>query len=277
MIKTVKIGNCTYALVSKEITLNRNRTTGDTVTLSYEVPEESALESVPALGSSTSVMSGVYLDKATITPGTAGMATVKLEYGNAVESSSGGGGDDGGDEEQGGTEPSEGNIVEQTLEGSVSDEPILTHPKLENLGDDQIEYLKAIQDGARMWEKVTVLNKDGSIKTNKAGFPMKKSLRSLVSDISGDEKDIGRLLLKGVQSYRCPGATWREKRNASSSEVNISGLGKIAAPSGAPTPSGRNWLMIGKSLSKNSDGRSWTIETTYELSGPNGWEKSLYQ
>ncbi len=274
MITSVKIGNCSYALTAKEIVFNRNRETGDSVTLSYEVPEESAMNSLPELGSSTVILSGVVLDKITVTPGTAGMTTVKLEYNSPDYSSSDDDDDDDGDDES--TETEEGSIVEQSLEGSVSDEPILTHPNFTSLSTDKLEYLKAIMDGARMWEKVTVLNTDGSEKKNKAGRSFQRTLSSLVSDLSDDEKSVGKLLLKGVQSYRCPGATWREKRYASSGDVNIDGLGKISSPSGAPTPSGRNWMMIGKNVSKNSDGNSWTIETTYELSGPNGWEEALY-
>lgn len=263
-MSTIHIGNCSYALTKQEIVFNRNQDTGHSLTMSYETPEESVMATLPRLGSSTRILSGVILDKITVTYGEAGISKVKLDYAKDIK-----------DEEEDGEGDNEGTLVEQSLEGSVSDEPILTHPNCEGLGDDKLEYFKAIQDGARLWEKVTELNEDGSIKLYK-GQPKQKTLRELTLGLGEKEKAIGRLLLQGVQSYRCPGATWREKRIAKSSEVNLGGLGSISTPKGAPSAKGRDWLMIGKSLSKNPDGRTWTIETIYEMSGPKGWDKSLY-
>lgn len=269
----ITIGNCEYTLTGKEININADRETGNSASISYEVDEDSAMQTLPALGSGTSLLRGVNLDKISITPGIAGIAVVKLSYATPEledpDDDDGGDGGDGGDED-------EGTIVEQSLEGSVSDEPLLTHPKCAGIPDDELEYLKAVQDGARKWEKVAELEKDGKTKLDKNGQPIQKTLQELLAGASENSKVVLKMILRGIVSYRSPGATWREKRIAKSGEINITGLGTIASPAGAPSPTGRNWLLVGKTLSKNSDGKSWTIESIYELSGPNGWDKTLY-
>lgn len=271
MKNTISHGNCDYVVTGKEYVYNRNQDTGNTLSITYEVPEEQSQRGLPALGGGTALMRGVVLDRISVTPSTAGMAVVRLEYAKAATDEDEEDEDDDDDDDD-----DEGKIVEQTLEGSVSDEPLLSHPKCTGISDAQFEYLKAVQDGARLWEKVTELNEDGSPKLDKNGSPVKKTLKQLIKDLGDNGKVVYGFIKKGIQSYRSPGATWREKRLAKSGEVSIDGLGKIGSPSGAPTPAGRNWLMIGKTLSKNSDGKTWSIETVYELSGPNGWDKTLY-
>ena len=127
-------------------------------------------------------------------------------------------------------------------------------------------------------ELINELNEDGSPKKDKDGQPVMKPLKQLLKNLSDNGKEVLKMLLQGIHSYRSPGATFREARMVRSSAVNLSGLGKIATPADAPTPSGRNWLLVGKSFSRTSSGKKnrWRVETIYELSGASGWNKKLY-
>ncbi len=273
-------GNTARVETEREYVFNYDSKTGNSLTITYEVPEAKALASLPVMGSGTSLMSGVILRKATVKPGEGGIASIKLEYGKPddeeVEE------DDTGDTDPGDSEfpeDDEEDVVEQSLDGSVNDEPLLSHPKAQSgINDAQREYLKAVQDGTRLWELVNELNEDGSPKKDKDGQPVMKPLKQLLKNLSDNGKEVLKMLLQGIHSYRSPGATFREARMVRSSAVNLSGLGKIATPADAPTPSGRNWLLVGKSFSRTSSGKKnrWRVETIYELSGASGWNKKLY-
>lgn len=262
----------------KEYVFNYDSDTGNTLTISYETPEEEALSTLPPLGSGTSMMRGIILKKATVKPGEGGQASVRLEYGKPdddedEEEDDGGSGNEGDDEE-------EGEVVEQSLDGSVNDEPLLSHPKAQSgINDAHREYLKAVQDGTRIWEFVNELEEDGSPKRDKDGQPVMKPLKQLLKGLSSNGQEVLKMLQQGIHSYRSPGATYREARLVTAKEVSLDGLGQIAHPSGAPTPAGRSWLMVGKAFTKVTTGsgrKRWRVETLYELSGPNGWNKQLY-
>ncbi len=270
----ITYGNCTYSLTAKKITINRNEDTGNTLTLTYETPEEQALSTLPATGSETSILAGVILDKIDISYGDAGIATITLSYVTDITSRED-------------YDENEGVIVEQTLEGSVTDEPILTHSNLEDLDDDTMSYLKSLVDGMSEWDYVVVLDSDGKPQEEN-GKPKEKTLRELLNAKGSGIKTILGLVRKGVQSYRSPSATWTEKRiikglltgsansTLSKPTIDVSDVGKISNPQDAPTPSGRNWLLVGKTLSNNSDG-TWTQSSVWEMSGPDGWDENLYE
>ena len=275
-------GNTSKVETEREFVFNYDAKTGNTLTITYDVPEESALSSLPALGSGSLLMSGVYLRKATVKPGEGGIASVRLEYGRLTSDSEGS--DDGEDEGSGDDaetddEDKDAEIIEQTLEGSVNDEPLLAHPKAQaQITDAHREYLKAVQDGVRLWEMVTELNEDGSPKLDKDKQPVMRPLKQLLKKLSGNGKEVLKLIQSGIHSYRSPGATYRIVRIVSAKYVNLDGLGQIASPEGAPTPRERNWLLVGKSFSRTSSDqkRKWRVESIYELSAPGGWNTKLY-
>ncbi len=262
-----------------EYVYNHDKEAGNSLTITYEVPEGKA--SVPKLGSRTSKMAGVVLTKATVTPGTAGISTVRLEYTKPREE------DDEEEEEDdntgggGGTEEEEEEeISEWSLEGSVNDEPLLTHPRAQSqITDNQREYLKALIDGTRLWEKVPELNKDGSPKLDKDKQQIMRPLKELLqTSLSANGTAVLKMIMSGIHSYRSPAATFRETRIVRSNQVSLSGLGKIASPKGAPATPKRNWLMVGCSFSRTSQSRNgkWRVEYIYELSAEGGWNKDLY-
>ncbi len=281
MSETQHFGNTSRVQTGIEYVYNYDKDTGNSLTLTYEIEEGKALGSLPALGSSTSKMAGVVLTKASVKPGTAGIASVTLEYTKPKS-------DDEDDEEEedddtttdDNEEEEEEDIEEWSLDGSVNDEPLLAHPKAQaQMSNDQREYLKAVIDGTRMWEKVAALNKDGSPKVDKDGQQVMKPLKELLqSSLSANGQAVLKMIMSGIHSYRSPAATYREVKYVSSGSVSLGGLGKIASPSGAPGTGSRNWLMVGCNFSRNSQSkkRRWRVEYLYELSAEGGWNKDLY-
>ncbi len=268
-----------------EYTFNHDEETGNALSVTYEIPEGQAQASLPPLGSGTSEMAGVILTKATVTPGEGGIATVKLEYSKPRDEDEEGGDDDENEDEEGDSgdgedKDEEEEVVEWSLEGSVNDEPLLAHPRAQaQITDDQREYLKAVIDGTRMWEKVAALQKDGSPLLDKDGAQVMKPLKELLkTSLSANGKAVLKFLMAGIHSYRSPAATYRETRVVRSSQVSLAGLGKIASPKGAPATPKRNWLLVGCSFSRTSQDKAgrWRVEYIYELSAEGGWNKDIY-
>ena len=73
-------GNISKVETERELVFNYDPKTGNSVTITYEVPEDKAISSIPAMGSRTPLMSGVILKKATVKPGEGGIASIRLEY-----------------------------------------------------------------------------------------------------------------------------------------------------------------------------------------------------
>ena len=270
-------GNISKVETERELVFNYDPKTGNSVTITYEVPEDKAISSIPAMCSRTPLMSGVILKKATVKPGEGGIASIRLEYSKPDEAEEEEEESDNDNEDE--EKEDEGEIIEQSLEGSVNDEPLLSHPKSQSgINDAHREYLKAVQDGVRMWELVTELNEDGSPKLDKDKQPVQRPLKKLLKGLSANGQAVLKMIRNGIHSYRNPGATYRIVRIVSSKDVNLDGLGKIGSPEGAPTPQDRNWLMVGKSFSRSSSDkkRKWRVESIYELSAPGGWNKQLY-
>lgn len=87
--------------------------------------------------------------------------------------------------------------------------------------------------------------------------------------------DLAALYEKGVTDYLVPRAVVRITKTEGSSP-RLSKLGKIDAPSGAPTlPSGANWMLTGASGNRGQDGK-WSNTYEYMSSGPAGWDRKIY-
>lgn len=81
----------------------------------------------------------------------------------------------------------------------------------------------------------------------------------------------------GVRAYLNATATWRETRITKTrpSSLELSDIGTVDTPSGgAPTPTGRNWLF--GSISYEQKGKTYTIRREWLLSGPGGWNETIY-
>ena len=282
--RLVWFGNTGYIITALTIELSRDRETGDTVELTYEVPEASAMSSVPEMDSGIDVLSSVSLSKAVITPGVAGVASVKLTYtkpkveGEESEEDDdldGSGEEEEGSDEGGGEEGSwsmGGGSFTTSFDVTVVDQPILTHPKMASISGGQLEYLKAFMDGARLWELVPEVDNDGKPKLDSDGLPVMKQLGKLLKTGS----KAFDLINKGVTSYKDIMATYTVRQTSRSDKSDINSVGKINNPPKAPKFPNRTWLQVSSNCSMNDDGKTYTIENTWLLSGLGGWDKDLY-
>lgn len=283
--RMVWFGNTGYTITGLTIELSRDRETGDTVELTYEVPEDVAMSSIPEMDSSIDVLSSVALSKAVVTPGVAGMASVKLTYSKPVveeeeedDDDNTGGSDDGmsGSDEEGNEEDGSwtlgGNKFTTSFDVTVVDQPILTHPKMASISGGQLEYLKAFMDGARLWELVPEVDGSGKPKLDSDGLPVMKQLGKLLKTGS----KAFDLINKGVTAYKDIMATYTVRMTSRTDKSDISSVGKINNPPKAPKFPNRTWLQVSSNCSMNDDGKTYTIENTWLLSGLGGWDKDLY-
>lgn len=281
----VWFGNIGYTITGLTIELSRDRETGDTVELTYEVPEDVAMSSIPEMDSSVDVLSSVALSKAVVTPGVAGMASVKLTYSKPVveeeeedDDDNTGGSDDGmsgsdeEDNEEEGSWTLGGNKFTTSFDVTVVDQPILTHPKMASISGGQLEYLKAFMDGARLWELVPEVDGSGKPKLDSDGLPVMKQLGKLLKTGS----KAFDLINKGVTAYKDIMATYTVRMTSRTDKSDINSVGKINNPPKAPKFPNRTWLQVSSNCSMNDDGKTYTIENTWLLSGLGGWDKDLY-
>ena len=280
----VWFGHTGYTITALTIELSRDRETGDTVELTYEIPEGDALRSVPEMDSGIDVLSSVALSKAVITPGAAGVASVKLTYTKpkvGEEEEDYEGGENGSEEGEGSGEDGEGEegsspartvSFTTSFDVTVVDQPILTHPKMASISGGQLEYLKAFMDGARLWELVPEVDNSGKPKLDSDGLPVMKQLGKLLNTGS----KAFDLINKGVTAYKDIMATYTVRQTSRTDKSDISSVGTINDPPKAPKFPNRSWLQVSSNCSMNDDGKTYTIENTWLLSGLGGWDKDLY-
>ena len=133
----------------------------------------------------------------------------------------------------------------------MSQEPIETHEKFKNIS-------------AADWKKWNLWKNNTK----------DEALEGWKPD-TGAMADLAALYEKGVTDYLVPRAVVRITRIEGSSP-RLSNLGKIDAPSGAPTlPSGANWMLTGASGAKQEGGK-WSNTYEYMSSGPAGWNSEIY-
>lgn len=280
----VWFGHTGYTITALTIELSRDRETGDTVELTYEIPEGDALRSVPEMDSGIDVLSSVALSKAVITPGVAGVASVKLTYTKPKveeEEEDSEGGENDSEEGEGSVEDGEGEegsspartvSFTTSFDVTVVDQPILTHPKMASISGGQLEYLKAFMDGARLWELVPEVDNAGKPKLDSDGLPVMKQLGKLLNTGS----KAFDLINKGVTAYKDIMATYTVRQTSRTDKSDISSVGTINDPPKAPKFPNRSWLQVSSNCSMNDDGKTYTIENTWLLSGLGGWDKDLY-
>lgn len=280
----VWFGHTGYTITALTIELSRDRETGDTVELTYEIPEGDALRSVPEMDSGIDVLSSVALSKAVITPGVAGVASVKLTYTKPKveeEEEDSEGGENGSEEGEGSGEDGEGEegsspartvSFTTSFDVTVVDQPILTHPKMASISGGQLEYLKAFMDVARLWELVPEVDNAGKPKLDSDGLPVMKQLGKLLNTGS----KAFDLINKGVTAYKDIMATYTVRQTSRTDKSDISSVGTINDPPKAPKFPNRSWLQVSSNCSMNDDGKTYTIENTWLLSGLGGWDKDLY-
>lgn len=81
----------------------------------------------------------------------------------------------------------------------------------------------------------------------------------------------------GQTSWLVPGQIWRKQGYSLSAPAasDLGRIGKIDTPDGwVATPSGRNWLL--RSFNVQLKGNVYAYTKTWELSGPAGWNTTIY-
>ena len=139
---------------------------------------------------------------------------------------------------------------------SLSEEPLLSHPKFKDLDETELEALKAISSGK---EK----DDGGALLKDK-----------ITSDLG--KKALNKIM-RGQTSYYSPRIVWRESytKNRPLRQSDLNKIGEIDTPEKAPGLSdSRNWLLNG--LTQSQEGSSFRIEKEWLCSDSGGWDEEIY-
>jgi hypothetical protein len=155
-------------------------------------------------------------------------------------------------------EAAEKNNAVYSMGLSLSEEPLLSHPRYKDIEDKEREAIQLIQSG-----------KDKDDQGNK--------LRDKI------ESDLGTEVLakieRGQTSYYSPRVTWRESwvRDKPAKSSDLNDIGNISEPSGEvpELAGGRNWLLNG--VSQSQEGKSYRIEMEWLASDRGGWDEDIYK
>lgn len=153
-------------------------------------------------------------------------------------------------------------VPEYDLQLQTVQEPILTHFKWCVLNEDALLALKMIMDGYKRDEPMVL--KDGS----------KTTVGTVIADISPSE--LVEKVMQGVTAYNSPHIVLTV-RYKSVEVPAIATVGTIvtSVPGGFEAPDGRDWYFHGPSW--NMKGSELWVTEVYELSGPGGWDKFIYE
>jgi hypothetical protein len=150
--------------------------------------------------------------------------------------------------------PNQNDADGYSVEGSMSQEPIETHEKFTDIGDED-------------WKKWNLWKNNPNDDELSGWKP---------SEQSGPMGLLGRLYEKGVTDYLVPRAVVRIQRSEGT-PPRLSRLGRIEAPAGSPTlPSGANWMLTGASGIRGEEPGKWINTYEYMSSGPAGWDRDIY-
>lgn len=147
-----------------------------------------------------------------------------------------------------------GRLPEPTYElsGTLSEEPIETHPNFEDFAGTP------------------------SAPLNGAVFLDPETNKPTTSDELGVFTEFGISGNKaGVSSYASPTVMWTEIRYSTSKPSELGDLGEIDNPNGGPPNfTGRDWLLW--DISYRRRGAIYEIRISWKLSGRNGWDEDIY-
>lgn len=145
-----------------------------------------------------------------------------------------------------------------TMGLSLSEEPILSHPRYKDLDAKERERIQLIVSG-----------KEKDDEGNK--------LRDKVETALG--KEVLGKIDRGQTSYYSPRVTWRESwvcaRAVKAAELND--IGNISQPTGDPPAlaGGRNWLLNG--VTQTHEGKAYRLEMEWLASDRGGWDADIYK
>ncbi len=147
-----------------------------------------------------------------------------------------------------------------TISGSVSQEPIATHPMFGPDGSYSIE-----DDEWKNWKLWETDPHD----------PELSGWKPCGDDASEGMKKYYAYRNRGVDDYLLGTVTMRVAEEGQS-QPNLGGLGRIQTPPGAPSlPDNRNWLLVGIDAERVGTS-SWKVTREYRASGAGGWDAEIY-
>ena len=163
--------------------------------------------------------------------------------------------------EYAGAEPKEGEQEKEsavyTMGLSLSEEPIMSHPRYDTLPEAERDVLRQIASG-------------------KEKDDQGRLLKDRITSVGGTEL-LGKLQ-RGQTSYCSPRVSWRESwvRDYPVVSADLNSIGNISAPSG-PAPAlagGRTWLLNG--VTQTQEGNAFRIEAEWLASDRGGWDPDIY-
>jgi len=159
---------------------------------------------------------------------------------------------------QPGEDSEDGPVPEFTLSLSTSEEPVQTHPRYDELSDqDIVEATELARNPPRSENGKEVEEVDTG------DWPALKI--ELYEDIQS-----------GLESYREPRVTWTKRWVSDSLPNDLNRIGEIDTPEGSPPPvaGDRDWMNTG--LTSRERGGVYENELSWELSGRGGWNERYY-
>lgn len=145
-------------------------------------------------------------------------------------------------------------------------QPILTHKLAESYSGEKLDALKRLVNGGCMGTKIDV---------SKEGQPVtQKTIQSIIGD---DTSKLIEKLKKGVTSFYGPQIVLQARYKVKDpGTVSYQKCCTIGSPPGPfKSPSGKfNWLCLGTTV--EGSGKEWQVTDSYMLSGPDGWDKDIY-
>ena len=154
---------------------------------------------------------------------------------------------------------SSGTSYSYEMHGTLSTEPLKTHPYFAAggkyaLSTDDLEKIKLAEADATLWKKYIAAGAGGT-----SGLYVYSAYFGVF----------------GIDSYLVPSLTM-SITTTEGGLPNLTKLGKVDVPINAPQLSGNaNWLLSGCTASSQPNG-GWKITREYRSSGPLGWNQYLY-
>jgi hypothetical protein len=217
-----------------------------TATQVFLCHRSSAVSLMPRPGTEHPEVSFITVSQASAEFTEGDLAQITCQYSGAEPSADGGGGD----------RNEKANAV-YTMGLSLSEEPLLSHPRYKDLPAKEREALQEIQSG-----------KDKDDQNNKLTDKV----------VSARGREALAKIERGQTSYYSPRVTWRESwvRDRPVEGAELNKIGNIDVPNG-PVPAlagGRNWLLNG--VTQTQDGKSFRLEMEWLASDRGGWDPQLY-
>lgn len=169
------------------------------------------------------------------------------------------------------------------LSGTLEEVPLMEHPKIEDLSDEERQYLNYIVEGVAAWDVGT--SKLGTLQVESGGGNPAGTFVPFPGEgqkiVSSDGIAFADLLAKGETTYKRPSFQWT-KTYTSEEEIPtaaINDLGKISTPDGdPPQPAGsRNWMLVSADQTQTaSTAPVYDIQLSWLLSDRDGWNSTLY-